>query len=113
MKAPMGRKDRKAGPGNGKPRPAGRLAIAVDEEVDLHGLTVAEAMVAVEMALARWARGDAAVLRIIHGQSSGDQGTIKGAFRRNLDSIWKSRILGHRPEPGNPGATLIRTGRPA
>lgn len=109
----MGRKDRKGGPGKGQPRPAGRLILAADEEVDLHGLTVAEAMVAVEMALARWARGDAAVLRIIHGKSSGDQGTIKGALRRNLESVWKSRIFGYRPEPGNPGATLIRTGRQA
>jgi DNA-nicking Smr family endonuclease len=87
--------------------------MAADEELDLHGLTVAEAMVSVEMALARWARSSDAVLRVIHGHSSGTQGTLKGTLRRNLETVWKGRIRGFRPEPGNPGATLIRPGRPA
>lgn len=103
----MADKERKGG----RPRASGHLPLATDEEVDLHGLTVAEAMAAVEMALARWARSDDATLRVIHGYSTGNQGTLKGTLRRNLETVWKSRIRGFRPEPGNPGATLIRTGR--
>lgn len=90
----------------GEPGPQAQVV----EELDLHGLTVAEAMAQVEMALARWSRRGDAVIRVIHGQSSGSQGTIKGTLRRNLETVWKGRVLGFRPEPGNPGATLIRPG---
>jgi DNA-nicking Smr family endonuclease len=82
--------------------------MSVDEELDLHGLAVDEAMVQVGLALDRYRTRTGARLRVIHGQSTGLQGTIKGALRRNLESIWKARIDSFRPEPGNPGATLIR-----
>ena len=88
-----------------------RPAAEVDEEIDLHGLSIAEAMVQVEMALARWA-GAGGRLRVIHGHSSGAADSIKGALRRNLGSAWKSRVETCRPEPGNPGATLIRARKP-
>jgi hypothetical protein len=60
----------------------------------------------VEMALARWSRTGGR-LRCIHGHSSGNADSIKGALRRNLGSIWKSKIGSFQPEPGNPGATLV------
>lgn len=102
----MGRKaGRRRAPSAG-PAP-GRLAISVDEEIDLHGLSIAEALAQVEMALARWTR-NGGTLRVIHGHSSGASDSIKGALRRNLESVWKGRIAAYRPEPGNPGATLIR-----
>ena len=97
--------DKRKAPLAGMPR--ARLAPEVDEEIDLHGLSIAEAMAQVEMALARWARAGGR-LRVIHGHSSGSGASIKGALRRNLGSIWKSRIDSSRPDPGNPGATLIR-----
>lgn len=103
---------RKRGPPSGPvPGSRDRLPFRPDEDLDLHGHTVAEAMAAVEMALARWSRSGGAVIRVVHGHSAGDQGTIRGALRRNLETVWKGRVLGHKPEPGNPGATLIRVGR--
>lgn len=96
----MGRK-------RGRDNPPGRfLPFEVDEEIDLHGLAIDEALAQVELALARWRNRPGACIRIIHGQSSGNQASIKGAVKRNLETTWKSRIRSSRPEPGNPGATL-------
>jgi hypothetical protein len=94
-----------------RPGPPARLAIEIDEEIDLHGLSIAEAMAQAEMALARWSRAGGR-LRFIHGHSSGSADSIKGALRRNLGSAWKGKIDSFRPEPGNPGATLVRVGNP-
>ena len=106
----MGRK-----PGKRKDPPGGkgpaRMPIEVDEELDLHGLAIDEAMAQVEMAIARWSPAGGS-LRVIHGHSSGVSDSIKGALRRKLESVWKSRIAAVRPEPGNPGSTLIRVRNP-
>lgn len=93
---------------SGSAQPVPGLSAQADEELDLHGLAVDEAMAQVELAMERYRRRPGARLRIIHGQSNGLQGTIKGSLRRNLETIWKGRIDSFRPEPGNPGATLIR-----
>ena len=93
--------------GGGRPGKGGRLPIEVDEEVDLHGFSVEEAMVQVELALDRNRPRPGAVLRLIHGHSSGDSGSIRGALRRNLGSVWSRKLRSFRPEPGNPGATLV------
>lgn len=106
----MGRKGgKRKGPAGG-PGPA-RVMIETDEELDLHGLSIAEAMALVDLALARWAPSGG-TLRVIHGHSSGASDSIKGALRRNLESVWKSRVAAFRPEPGNPGSTLIRVRNP-
>jgi DNA-nicking Smr family endonuclease len=109
---PMGRKRGKSPGGNGR-EPIGSgssgrgLALQVEEELDLHGLAIDEAMAQVELALARWRRHAGACLRIIHGRSSGNENSIKGSLRRNLETKWKGKIGSFRPEPGNPGATLV------
>jgi len=82
-----------------------RLLINVDEELDLHGMAVDEALAQAELALARHRAG--ATLRFIHGHSSGDLGSIRGALRRNLETVWRKRVRSFRLEPGNPGATLV------
>jgi DNA-nicking Smr family endonuclease len=102
----MGRKpNKRKDPARG--RTPARILIEVDEEIDLHGLAIDEAMALVDLAIARWAPAGGS-LRVIHGHSSGASDSIKGALRRKLESVWKSRIAAVRPEPGNPGSTLIR-----
>lgn len=83
---------------------------AVDEEIDLHGLAVDEAMVQVELAMDRYRRRAGACIRVIHGIGTGGPDTIKATLNRRLQTVWKGRILSFRPEPGNPGSTLIRPG---
>lgn len=105
----MGIKRRKADAPSGfapGPRP-GRIAAAVEEELDLHGLAIDEAMAQVEMALARWRNRPGACIRVIHGKSSGTRDSIKGMLRHNLETRWKGKVATFRQEPANPGATLV------
>ena len=85
----------------------GRVAASVEEELDLHGLAIDEAMAQVELALARWRNRPGACIRIIHGKSSGTRDSIKGMLRHNLETRWKGKVAGFRQEPANPGATLV------
>jgi DNA-nicking Smr family endonuclease len=107
----MGHKDRKRRPSRengaagGKPFP--KVELQVEEELDLHGLAIDEAMVQVQLALARWRNRPGACLRIIHGHSTGTRESIKGMLRRNLEGQWRSQVRVFRQEPGNPGATLV------
>ncbi len=106
----MGRaRNRKGLPGAG-PGAVRRALLQVEEEVDLHGLAVDEALVQAELALERHRGRAGAVVRLIHGHSSGTAGSIKGALLRQLAGPWKGRVESFRPEPGNPGATLVRLG---
>ncbi|MDQ3003248.1 MAG: Smr/MutS family protein [Fibrobacterota bacterium] len=102
----MGNKGKKRR-GSAEPNPVRRIETPVDEEIDLHGLAIDEAMVQVELALARWGKRPGACLRIIHGQSSGTRDSIKGALRRNLESSWKNKVRSFRQEFANPGSTLV------
>lgn len=107
----MGRKRRRQVSGPQAARPVLRPELPVDEEVDLHGLAVDEALVEADLALRRYAGRAGVILRFVHGHSSGLTGSIKGALRRNLETIWKARIQSFLPEPGNPGATLVKLGQ--
>lgn len=105
----MGNKRRKGGASSGigpGPRP-GRIAATVEEELDLHGMAIDEAMAQVELALARWRIRPGACIRIIHGKSSGSRDSIKGMLRHNLETRWKGKVATFRQEPANPGATLV------
>ena len=93
--------------GRGAGSRSGRIAAAVEEELDLHGLAIDEAMAQVEMALARWRNRPGACIRVIHGKSSGTRDSIKGMLRLNLETRWKGKVATFRQEPANPGATLI------
>jgi DNA-nicking Smr family endonuclease len=105
MRNKGGRKPDPAGSGAGLR--AGRIAATVDEELDLHGLAIDEAMAMVELAFARWRNRPGACIRIIHGKSSGTRDSIKGMLRHNLETRWKGKVDAYRQEPANPGATLI------
>ena len=101
----MKKKGKKPSPVTSKPFL--RFESPVEEEVDLHGLAIDEAMVQAELAIARWKKHPGACIRFIHGKSSGNQNSIKGALRRNLETAWKHAVRSFRPELANPGATLV------
>jgi dsDNA-specific endonuclease/ATPase MutS2 len=70
--------------------------------VDLHGLTVEEALVRAEQAVNDALLADLPVLRLIHGRSGG---RIRQALHRRLRDI--RAVRGFRIDPGNPGVTIV------
>jgi hypothetical protein len=99
-KARNGRKPR--GLGLTPARPA---EFPVDEEIDLHGMAVDEALTAAESMLKRHRSG--AMLRMIHGHSNRGNDSIRTNLHRALTSVWKIRVKRFRTDFHNPGATLI------
>ncbi len=71
-------------------------------DVDLHGLTVEEALARAEQALNDALLADCSELRVIHGKSGG---RIRAALHRRLREIPTVRAF--RLDPRNPGATII------
>ena len=71
-------------------------------DVDLHGLTVSEALDRAERALDAALRTDAAALRLIHGRSGG---RIKSALHQRLKAI--GSIRGFHLDPHNAGVTVV------
>ena len=72
------------------------------DPVDLHGLTVEEAMARVDAALNQALLGDVPALRIIHGRSGG---RIRAALHERLRGIRAVRTF--RLDPRNPGVTIV------
>jgi DNA mismatch repair protein MutS2 len=71
-------------------------------DVDLHGLTVDEALARAEQALNDAMLADASELRLIHGKSGG---RIRAALHRRLREIPTVRAF--RLDPANPGVTIV------
>jgi DNA mismatch repair protein MutS2 len=71
-------------------------------EVDLHGLTVEEALTRAETALNEAILGDVAQLRLIHGRSGG---RIRAALHRRLREITSVRRV--LLDPRNDGVTIV------
>ena len=71
-------------------------------EVDLHGLTVDEALNRAEQALDSALLGDLPELRLIHGKRGG---RIQAALHRRLREI--SAVRAFRLDPRNPGVTIV------
>ncbi len=71
-------------------------------DVDLHGLTVEEALSCAERAINDALLDDRLELRIIHGQSGG---RIRSALHRRLGEI--SAVRGFHLDPRNPGVTIV------
>jgi dsDNA-specific endonuclease/ATPase MutS2 len=78
-----------------KPRAAG--------EVELHGLTVAEALNKIDQALNAALLASLPVVRFIHGRSGG---RIRGALHQRLREI--ATVRGFRLDPHNPGVTIVQ-----
>lgn len=85
--------------------PARQPEYPVDEEIDLHGMAVDEALTAAEAMLARHRTG--AKLRFIHGHSNRGNDSIRTNLHRALTSVWKKRVKRFRTDFANPGATLV------
>jgi DNA mismatch repair protein MutS2 len=82
-----------------RPRPKSR---AIPAEIDLHGLTVEEALDRMEQALSDAMLADVSELRLIHGRSGG---RIRAALQRRLretPSVRKFRL-----DPRNEGVTIV------
>jgi len=71
-------------------------------EIDLHGLTVEEALERVDSALNEALLADAESLRLIHGRSGGK---IRAALHRRLREM--PGIRGFRIDPRNEGVTIV------
>ena len=70
-------------------------------EIDLHGLTVEEALQHVQQVLSQALLADVGELRLIHGRSGG---RIRAALHRRLREISSVRF---RLDPRNPGVTIV------
>jgi len=75
----------------------------VTAEIDLHGLTVEDALARVESALNDALLTDMAGLRIIHGRSGG---RIKAALHQRLEQMPFVRRF--RLDPHNEGVTIVK-----
>ena len=71
-------------------------------EIDLHGLTVDEALERAQQALNEALLGDLAELRFIHGRSGG---RIRAALHRHLRETPSVRNV--RLDPRNEGVTIV------
>jgi len=80
------------------PSPGPRLV----REIDLHGLTVDEALARAERAINDALLADASELRVIHGRSGG---RIRAALHRRLRDMPSIRLF--RIDADNPGVTVV------
>ena len=71
--------------------------------IDLHGLTAAEAIAALEACLSEAMIAGHATVHVIHGRSGG---RLKAAVHGRLKTI--SSVRGFSLDPSNPGVTLVR-----
>lgn len=83
------------------PRPG--KASQAPSEIDLHGLTVDEALARAEAALNEALLADLAELRFIHGRSGG---RIRAALHRWLGRI--AAVRAFRTDPHNEGVTIAK-----
>jgi dsDNA-specific endonuclease/ATPase MutS2 len=86
------------------PPPCAREPRPASPEVDLHGLTVAEALARVEQALSDALLAGLPELRLIHGRSGG---RIRAALHRHLRGL--AGVRGFRLDPRNEGVTIVTT----
>ena len=92
-------------PSRPRPQASGvpaRERVRLTAEMDLHGLTVEEALALAESAINDALLGDLPQLRLIHGRSGG---RIRAALHRRLREI--PSVRGFRLHPGNAGVTNV------
>ncbi len=94
------KKTRTAGSRSGESLPDGGGAAA---DVDLHGLTVEEALVRAEQALNDALLADRSELRLIHGKGGG---RLRAALHDRLAQI--AAVRAFRLDPRNAGVTIVQ-----
>lgn len=83
------------------------IEIKADQELDLHSMTVDEAIANLEITLDEMKFAGQKVLRVIHGGGFGQYGPIKKHLDRHIQGPLKSRISSWRKEGHNSGATIL------
>jgi DNA-nicking Smr family endonuclease len=78
-----------------------------DEEVDLHGLTVDEAIAEIDIRLDAMKSVGYRCLRVVHGGGNPGYGPIKKTLDRQFRGPWKHRVRQILVEPGNSGSSLV------
>ena len=84
------------------PKPGSKAMAAPASRIDLHGLTVEEAIGQVLQEIDRAIRSGADRVEVVHGKGSG---RLRDALHRELAGI--SAVKGFRVDPRNPGVTWI------
>jgi DNA mismatch repair protein MutS2 len=82
--------------------PSARPSRRIASEIDLHGLTVEEALARTEDALNDAILADMAQIRLVHGRSGG---RIRAALHQKLREI--STVRHFRLDPRNEGVTIV------
>ncbi len=82
--------------------PAADATVAAAPMIDLHGLTVEEALARVDEAIDTALRRDADRLEVVHGKGLG---RIRDALHRHLKTM--TVVASFRLDPVNPGVTWI------
>lgn len=90
-----------------RPQGNGPIEVRADEELDLHGMTVDEALANLEIMMDQMKFAGHKTLRVIHGGGFGQYGPVKKYFDRHISGPLKSRISSVRKEGHNSGATLL------
>ena len=86
----------------GAPGPALSSSRHVSADIDLHGLTVEEALGRIDQALNDALLAGAREIRFIHGRSGGK---LRGALHARLRQI--GSVRGFRLDPRNDGVTIV------
>ncbi len=82
--------------------------LEVDEQIDLHGCTIDEALALADGFLNMCKRNGARSARIIHGHGRKSPESIAWQLKRKLSTEWKHRFESVRAEPYNSGALILR-----
>ena len=90
-------------------QPRASLGPEPDEELDLHGMAVDEALAAVDQLLLRHKGRSGVILRLIHGHSNRGLDSIRTRLHQALGTVWKRKVARYRLDFHNHGATLVET----
>jgi len=89
-----------------KKRNAEQKEIAANSEIDLHNLSIEEAMCKVKLELELAKKNKWKSIRIVHGIGEKSGGIIRKALEQKFRSEWSCWVSEYRHEKGNRGSSL-------